>query len=77
VKIHRMLLKIADELDRGAQLRSAHDRTAPIELGDVAAAIRCVVAKDQSVRRSRWLNECTLQVHSPQRSTTDEQENDL
>lgn len=72
-----MLLKIADELDRASHVRSTQDRSAPVELGDVAAAIRCVVAKDQSVHRSRWLNECSLQVHSPTRSGTNEQEDDL
>ncbi len=77
MKIHRMLLKVADELDRASNRRSTQERSAPVELGDVAAAIRCVVANDQTVHRSRWRNECTLQVHSPTRSATNEQEDDL
>ena len=72
-----MLLKIADELDRASNVRSTQERSAPVELGDVAAVIRCVVANDQTVHRSRWRNECTLQVHTPERSTTSEPEIDL
>jgi len=48
-KTKTLLEEIANELDRAAQLRSTQERSAPLELGDIAAAIRRTIAAHESV----------------------------